>query len=297
MFKQGNASFQFQIVIHVCFFITRLVFYKNLHVLKGGRKDLHHNCKYPATGIMFCSHFKLLQFYFAAESLIKNKIYGYYCTVAMMFHNILFLCAMLSFDDKKETDLNRVFEVAIPVLHVVEIVISVIFVRKSKREYNLEVFQEIGASPNIKKAFSTRQKLQYMGNINFFLLAIEGTSILHREPLAYRIDHILSLIMLILSIMQQITVFVNIYDENRAQRKVALSITAMKLVLSLGLIFIVILELLSTGNKKKITHAFIYADIILLSVIFFYYMSVDMLQFGSGLKECYKMRTRKIYIV
>lgn len=289
------------LLMHVMFFWIRL-FCISIIVLKS------QSSKYPKTStyeqyrfrseilsdVVFVSNFNLFQLYQETSAFISGNVYGYYLSVATMIHN-----AMLSIFIPLTAGIHLpqiywVIFVLFSLAFLAEMALSLYVTYTRRFEYNLEIFKKVGANPSVNSAFATRKLLQTFGASKVFLSFV----IVGRDLVSLRIifDKISVLIMgfAVLTCIQQFLVSVNFNGENMAQRRIAISLSFVRLPLILWItVWCIIVPKGDDQVMSTYVAAFIFFDILVISLVSDYILLSDTRKFGSGLKRYLSFKTEQ----
>lgn len=289
------------LVMHVTFFWIRL-FCISVIVLKAQKNKLSESrteeqYKFRSevlNEIVFLSNFNLFQLYQEVSTFVSGNLYEYYLSIAAMAHNAVLSMFILATAGIHLPNIYWVVFISFSCAFLAEMTLSLYVTYARRFEYNLEIFKKVGASPSINSAFATRKFLQTFGASKIFLSFV----IMGRDLIPPRVvfDKISCMIIGFgaLTCAQQLFVSVNFNDENMAQRKIAISLSFVRLPLIVIIaVWCVVLPKSTDQVMSTYVTAFIFVDIMVISVISDYILLSDTRQFGSGLKKFLSFRIER----
>ncbi|ELA41930.1 uncharacterized protein VICG_01114, partial [Vittaforma corneae ATCC 50505] len=102
----------------------------------------------------------------------------------------------------------------------------------------------------------------------------------------------------ILTFVQQLFISVSFNQESRTQRKIAISLSFLKIPVAIGVMVWYSLTTISKEGhpKSKAVLMYLFSDILIITVLMNYVLLQDTRKFGSGLKEFLKFKTKKIQL-
>ncbi|ELA41143.1 uncharacterized protein VICG_01842 [Vittaforma corneae ATCC 50505] len=285
-----------ELITHASFYIFRLTVFIIIRALNFNIKAVNKRTITGANNIIISIIFSLFLVFFALYNIFTENIYGYYLATILMFHNFLLTIAMAILAHINVGTKTRYWYITLVIAlsYILEMCISTVFIHKKRAESNKALFQRIGADQTINDIYSLRKRIETLSSINLFLPAVIILKI-YFTPIIFvqRFENI-TFAILILTALQHVFTYANFYDEDLLQRRIAIAITIIKAVVIIVLIVLTSLNyanLIANGRDIRII---LYADILLVTLMFLYCLCVDMKSFGKGLKKHILFRTRKL---
>ncbi|ELA41144.1 uncharacterized protein VICG_01843 [Vittaforma corneae ATCC 50505] len=283
-------------VTHIVFYAIRLTFFVLIRGLTFNIKVATERELIAANDVIISYTFSFFLLFFALCSVITENIYGYYLSAILMFHNSLFTIAMLiliSLNIKVTAKFLSV-GIVVSISYFVEMCFTLFYIYRKRVENSKILFQKIGADPKINDMFSTRKKLQTLGLLNFFISIITIQKLYLPPVLAHFAFEYATIIILGLTILQHIFIYANFHNEDLTQRKIAMVITVVKAALAILLAIFTIIKYIVGTEEEKVVKLIVYIDLLMISLVFFYYLWTDMNNFGKGLKKQILFKTREL---
>ncbi|ELA41146.1 uncharacterized protein VICG_01845 [Vittaforma corneae ATCC 50505] len=160
------------------------------------------------------------------------------------------------------------------------------------REYRKYISKDRWRS-NHQQDISVRQRLKTLTYPTVFLPLVTIKKLyLPSSVFQYNFEYT-TIVILGLTGLQYLFVHVKFHDEDLAQRKVAIVITILKIVFTVGLLVATVCHSSLTSKARTISIV-VYFDILLVTLVFLHYLWKDMKNFGKGLKKHILFRTREL---
>lgn len=278
----------FYVIRFTLFLVSRALYFKVVLKTPMGRSS--------ANNYIVNYTFSLFLLFFVLYNIFTENIYGYYLAVVVMIHNFILMFAIVTAThfDNETPNLYWFLSIGLSSTYIVEACISMVLIHKKRAENNKALFQRLGADPKINNMYSIRKKLQTLSIINLFI-PIVTVQKLYLIPTQFGLKlESATVIILFITIVQHLFVYANFYQEDLWQRKIAIAITIIKVGLSIGLIIVTALRYAYILRKAGDVRFIVYADLLLITLVFLYYLWMDMRNFGKGLKKHILFRTRKL---
>lgn len=286
----------YKIVFHILFFWLRSVSYC-ISTFFGFSLDLPQT-KVIVERKVFYSFVLLNIFllFLVLRSIVTGNIFSYYFSISIMIHNAI--AALLVLNAVK-LGLNMWFNAtftSISLFYFLEGLITMYISYLQKNEDNVRLFKTIGANPVINNAFATRKSLEALAEANIFFAWFIFRKLLNHSKIAKYISWC-SLVFAILAILQQFAIFLDRYKENNLQRKLAIATSFFKIIVAIILLSLrLYCHFFMKDAAIEIFVTLISVDILIVSVIMHYFLIKDYLQFGSGLKEFFEFKTKRLQL-
>ncbi|KAM0680644.1 hypothetical protein GINT2_001332 [Glugoides intestinalis] len=146
----------------------------------------------------------------------------------------------------------------------------------------------MGADPTINNAFFLRKSLETLGSLNLFIAITSfGRYTLH-VALGYDLAYFLFIGLTVISLIQQLFVYVNFYNEDVQQRKIAKILSIIKLALHFHMIIIEFFCTNKEDSNWSLTNILFLIDSTFLTLVTTYILWLDSNNFGVGLKDYLK---------
>lgn len=247
--------------------------------------------------IVFLSNFNLFQLYQGVSSFVSGNVFEYYLSIATMIHNAALSMFIPVTAGVVLPHMYWMVFGMFSMAFVAEAILSLYTVYVKRFEYSLEIFKKIGANPSINSAFATRKLLQTFGGCKVFLsFVIMGRCFIPPKTSPNRLSLLIT-IFAVITCIQQLLVSVNFNEENRAQRKMAISLSFLRFPLIVVIfLWCTLIPKMEDGVITTYVAAFIFFDIMVISMISDYFLISDTRKFGSGLKKHLSFRTEEINI-
>lgn len=240
----------------------------------------------------------LFQIYFTISMVLSENIYGYYIAIIIMIHNCILSILVLVYAHLVFRAIFWIPGIVIASTYVVESVITFIFIRIRRAEATLSLFRKIGADPAINEMYSTRKKLETLGSTNLIISIIMAER-LFIPPVVVTTwtDRALVIGTLIVTFIQQILIFSCMYEERLIQRITAIVVTGIKCIISLTLLIVVpFIYTYSSQHYMSTVRPILYADELIISLLFLYYLVMDTRNFGRGLASSLKNTEKQLVL-
>jgi len=287
--RQSSAikiSIALELAVYMLFYVIKLVLFILIRIF-----SFHLSLKDP-TSVVIVNNiivgyvFSIFTLYFVMRCAFSRNIYGYYIAAALMLHNFLLTGIIMGLLHSKLKAIYWGAGGIIAGVYLLEFAVTLSFIRMHRGESNRALFRTIGADPIINRMYSTRRKLETLSVLNVFI-PIVMTERLYLPPrIATRlIDKFMVFGILLLTVGQQVFIYIRLYEEDIVQRRVAIGLTVAKLVMSVGLLVGTILGRTLGLTRPTGVRLIFYLDELLISGIFIYYLLEDTRNFGRGLKR------------
>lgn len=277
---------------HLCFFWTRVIcmglVLSHFNNIKSGRSRAIPEL---FSDFIYLVQFNTFQYIISAGSLVKSNVFAYRTSIAAMSYNIVLSAKILISVNEILPIYYRVLFLVTTALFIVELVYSIYAVFSEERMLSFELFKKIGANPVINSAFAKRKCLESLGATDVFIVS----SIVYKNMvfgMCSRRTRYFTCIQAMLTYATQLVAVAKVNEENMRQRRLALLLSFIKIALLVYIVFRVIF----TDDESKGTDLSGYTFIILLvcSILYHYFLSVDTRMFGSGLKTYLSFKTSRI---
>lgn len=145
------------------------------------------------------------------------------------------------------------------------------------------------------EALSTRQTVQTISSLNLFIpfaLALENLAM----PLfTYSIYDTLMLLFLLVNCISQLFISARFNDENVIQRKIAIFLTVLKILILICIKTVQIIQNRSNSSERNIEYIAT-VDVLIVSSYMIYCLYKDLRLFGSGLKEYFRYGSKRMIL-
>ncbi|ELA41140.1 uncharacterized protein VICG_01839 [Vittaforma corneae ATCC 50505] len=291
---QSKKYLTTEAITHIAFFVIRLGLFAisravNFHLKITPKRRIEAVNDFITNLI-----FSLFLLFFILHSLFIENIYGYCLSVLLMLHNFVFMLVMILMSRFGVQIKVKLWSVGlvISLSYIVEMCATIFYIYKKRAENSRALFQTIGADPKINDMFSTRKKLQTLGTINLFIPVIIIKK-LYFIPSQFELKiEWINIVVLALTVLQQLFVYAKFHNEDLVQRRIAIAVTIVKLAINIVLIVTTSIEFIYLLRRAKDVRIIIYVELLLITLVFLYYLWIDMKNFGKGLKEHILFRTR-----
>lgn len=290
-----NRNQHLSLILHVAFFLIRRSIHFTILFLALSSDEIDPQVRMNAD--LFCSFsmISVLSLFLVLRSVVSGNVFGYYFSIGVMFHNSFIAISIPSTGNFVSYEHFWILFSLISLSYFIEGLLSLYLVYLRKNEYNIKLFKTIGADKLINNAFATRKCLEASKETHIFLTLLVFRklwwhSIENEKSVAYCIS-----ILLVLTFLQQCATSINFNDENTFQRQVTIAISFLKIIVALIIILIrLIMHFLEYHVVIDCFTTLLCTDILFVSLIIHYFLIKDFNQFGSGLRNFFKLKNTRI---
>lgn len=238
--------------------------------------------------LVYIAQYNIYTIYLAIHSLINSSVFGYRVSIVLMFHNALLIICILMAVPMNITLHAFLFVFIILILFVMEGLFSIYVSYLRRYDTNFELFKKVGADPAINDAFFLRKSLETLGSLNTFIAVTTFGRYAFHAFMGFELAYFLFIALSIITFFQQLFVYVNFYNENVQQRKVAKVLSIIKLVFHFQIIIVEIFLVDKNHCNWSPTNTLFLIDSTFLTLATTYFLWCDTSNFGIGLKDYLK---------
>lgn len=235
--------------------------------------------------ILFLWEIHYMQLYVVLESLFSRNLIKFYISVIIMFRNSVLNCLVLNIAQYGNYPLNRIIGFVVFALLFVEAMAASRYIYNNRISSLITVNKIVGVEQNINNAFKNREYLIALFPI-MWLTIIQTCFIVISMGATYKNWHDAFVTgFFILLIIQQITVYICIREENYTQRIIAIIVTIIVNILLIMVILYIIRIKSEYSNRIKSILLVHRINDLVTNLIFTYFLIKDTLCFDSGLRN------------
>lgn len=290
IYTRGFRKIEF--ITHTLFYAIRIVI---LMIFYSLAFRSFHLLNTPSTnGIIVNISYNIYLFYFVIKSILTSNIYEYCVAASIMLNNCFLLLIAVIFILKHLDSKYILLTCACALSYALEFCISILFILKRREENNRTLFQKIGADSNINNAYATRTQLQTFGSLNIFISA--NLLQLSYSPNSKPANEVKygDLVIFIMSILENISAYTLINEENKKQRKIAIWISFIKLGFVIASIVFAVLRYNKTPYNIESIRVILNIDEFIITIIMITLLIKDQKNFGIGLKKHFECKARRL---
>lgn len=291
-----NSSVKLDLLIHISFVYARIACFCYIFVLYDYGISRFRTLIGKVDDFTYNVYFNLYLEFLFIYSILMSNIYGYYLCAAVCLHNSALFIIIVSSPGTVYGPGIWVCVSFIAGFFILECFVTLYCLYVRRFENNNELFKKIGANPKINQAFATRKQLELFGSINVFTSTVILLKFLLPPSSIYANVTYLTGIFSFTSYLQQALIAVNLKEELVRQRQLAIFLSFIKIGLAITIIVLYnrySLSLDPLDQPSKVIQ-FLFGDIIVITSIMTYLLIRDLQQFGSGLKEFLKFKTKVV---
>lgn len=291
-----NSSVRFDLLVHILFTYGRTACFCYIFILYDKGTALFKALIGRVDDFTYNVYFNLYLEFLFIYSILMSNIYGYYLCSAVCLHNSALFIIIVSSPITVYGPGIWICVSFIAGLFILECFVTLYFLYVRRYENNNDLFKKIGANPKINQAFATRKQLELFGSINVFTSTVILFKFLLPPSSIYANVTYLTGIFTFTSYLQQALITVNLHQELVRQRQLAIILAFIKIGLAITIIVLynrysIGLDVLDQPSKVI---SFLFVDIIVITIGMTYLLIKDLKQFGSGLKEFLKFKTKVV---
>lgn len=286
------------IIPHGIFFWLRILGFCSLYLLASVT-----NVDFTNQGVLITTdelvyviQFNIFQFYFVATSIINENIFGNYLCIVLMLHNA-FLSIFIPATTTSVLSFGYwIILIIIAFTFLIEAIMSTYLIYRRRFESNLELFKKVGVNKKVNSAFATRKFLESFGSLNVFIASVISGKVFLLPVSTYSAYGSLIFAFTIVTYIQQLFITVKFNEESLTQRKIAIFLSFIRIPLAVGAVIWRSSVQITSNNyvKPKNMIIFLFTDVIIIAIFMIIVLIRDTRQFGSGLKEAFNFKTKRI---
>lgn len=271
----------------ICFVILKLLIFSSILENKANRVKIINNAIYGLQTIFF-------QSYFVANSIISQNYFEYTLYAFILIHNttinlILFVLSQFRFD----TNL-LVFVSIIVLLYVTEIIYTIRNIMADRASNSFAIFKKIGANPKVNEAYKLRIIVRTISFIDLFLALLICGRFFFPPTQPYSKKDFTIILLFVLTLIQQIFIRTQWELEDVLQRKIAIAIAVMKWATALVDLILFSFSDSASFLASKTIKISLFIDILVISSSLIFFLYKDLMSYGSGLKNHFRLKTRSL---
>lgn len=285
-YKKGFIS-PFLIVCapHVIFFWLRILIFGWIKFILDPKMHHKYQVAILATDFFYMIQLITFQLYLTAAALIHSNLIGYKLSMFLILHNSLISLYILECSEIVAIFSIHITTVSICVISLIEASYMAHIISIKRYNFGFKLFKKIGPDEVIKDAYSARKALEAFAGINFFILVLIFGNVLYNSLDLFSGRAYIIIPYLLIIFFQQITIYTDFNGENLFQRKIALILSAIRIAFSVcGVINEFFYKKGGSPLRSEIDLC-LYLDSSILSCLQCYFLWLDRIRFGSGLKE------------
>lgn len=281
------------LIPHLVFFWLRLSISAFLSKSKSKLNTKNYSLKYLINNnSLVWPKYSLYQLYLIVESLANTNMLEYRLASIIAIHNALISFSTIFFCELEITFSFLISIILITFLYMLDVIYVIYNVYSKRNEYGFQLFKKIGPDQKINDAYAIRQCLKIFRTANFFISFSLSYRFLAGVNNHVKEMNLVAIIFSMVSICQQLACYVKPDAEDYKQRKYAIILSIVKVIILFVTVYIHLLCIINSDIKVTLELDLVFlTDTILMSLGELYYLIKDMKIFGSGLKKHLEFRT------